>query len=223
MRKLVLFLATLCLLISVSGCLLFAAEESDKPYFELDFDDEPLGPLTPIENVRLIRADTQPQVVESPDRPGKSIMITAPASQNWGDAFYYKLPTPVKDKLTIEAWVYAETDVHRSAILFASSPLGPVYGDGVSLYLYNNGEIRYFDTAFRETTATYKAGQWIHLLVEVNVAEQYYDIYVDDLTTPVARAPFRESTCEEIQLVGFAMYTHTHQPGPVYIDSLIIR
>lgn len=213
------------LLLAVGGCLIITDPEViERPYYELDFGDEPLGPLTAIENVRGIRYNTQPEVVESPARTGKSIKLTAPPSEaSWGDAFYYILPTPIQERLTIETWLYAESHQDRSAVLFASTLGGPIYGDGVSLYFYNNGELRYFDTAFRLVDSPYAAQRWVHLLIEIDVTAKCYDIYVDDMTTPVAQAPFRDPRCGEIQIIGFSMYTDSVQAQPVYIDSLIIR
>ncbi len=204
--------------------LLITTVSAQEPYYVLDFAEEPLGPWTELDGVRVFQHEgSQPVVVEAPSRSGRSIKLMGPNELSMiGDCFYYILPEPVTDKLTIEASVYLESNVDRSLIIFASPLEGSPYGDGPSLYFHNEGSLRYYDTAFRILDVKYPARQWIDVKLELNIPEQYYDIYIDNFDFPVARAPFRNPACTEIQIVGFTVYTHMVQPKPVYVDTLIV-
>jgi hypothetical protein len=212
------------LLIASIMLLLVTTVSAQAPYYTLDFGDEPLGPWTELEGTRKFHGDVSaPTVVTSPSRTGRSIKLTGiDAKSKVGDCFYYILPEAVTDVLTIETSIYPESNTDRNIIVFASPLDGSPYGDGPSLYFHNEGSLRYFDTSFRVLDRYYPGGQWIDIKLVLNIKEKYYDIYIDDFDTLVARAPFRNMDCDNIQIVGFTMFTHLIQAKPVYVDSLVI-
>ena len=185
-------------------------------FFDVDFDDEPLGTMMVIEGVRGIKHDAQ-EIVETPGRPGKSVYLRG-VPNGYGDDFYYELAEPVKDQLTVEAWLLP-TGTVRSAALSVSDVHNIGDGDAVSLYIHNNGIIRYFANGAWHEVATYIPGEWVQIKVVIDVPNKTYDIYVDDMEHKVATAPFRNQNRTEMLRVGFYMYGVGTEPSPIYIDS----
>ena len=165
-----------------------------------------------------------PEVVNAPARSGKSLKLFS-LGGGYGTGVSYMLPEEITGgKVKITVWLYPESNIYRSVIVGAGGnqkTLGD--RDAVSLSLHNNGTIQAYAGGWQRLDGTYKAQEWVSLIVIVDLESKTYDVYVQDMTTKVGTVSFRDPTVEVLQYVGVGIYSSGGQPGPVYVDSLVVE
>src|SRR5690606_3198019 len=62
----------------------------------------------------------------------------------------------------------------------------------VRVFFRNDGKIQYYNGSTSYTAQSYTANTWYHFKYVINIVENSYDLYIDDMVTPkVTDADFR--------------------------------
>jgi len=162
---------------------------------------------------------------------GKSLKINPPPElKTWGD--YAVLGFKAQQKVTIEFSVYM-TNTATKALSFmcyqneksiekpenagpyvaVDNPNKTQYGN----FMYYDGAYKFFGTA--------EPNRWYRIKVVINpdigsAFKGTYDIYIDDMDTPVvSKANFRNPLAQ-VAYIGFSLYQWDKPAGPYYIDNI---
>jgi acetamidase/formamidase len=89
------------------------------------------------------------------------------------------------------------------------------------------GNLSYFDGSSFNNITTVNANQWYHVKIIASVPSHTFDIYVDDMTTPVITgANFRDgasvTTLDNISFTVFNVFNPPTTEDNAYVDDVLV-
>ena len=131
--------------------------------------------------------------------------------------------------MTLECYIFTESNVSRGITLFLGGSGDPVVGDweatftdhsGPYISWQNSGMVQFYDGKWNDIIA-YKSLSWQKVVVEVDASEDTFAFYLEDLTNPAIKdAKFRY----DIEDFGWICIASSNAGGAgiCYIDDIVI-
>lgn len=131
--------------------------------------------------------------------------------------------TPITDQVTYEAFLRSSTNQRETLVMYAggSGGSGPwISFGGIAGYL------AYYDGSWHNIT-TVNANQWYHVKIVASVSSHTFDIYVDDMNTPlITGANFRDgSSVTTLDYLSFNVYDAFNPPlttDSAFVDDVLV-
>lgn len=102
--------------------------------------------------------------------------------------------------------------------------LGYLYGgttNAVSVYFRNSGHIYYYDGNTYSSAQTFAANTWYTFKIVADVAADTYDLYIDDMNTPVVTGASFRNAVSSIDKIQFGSIDG--ETGKVHVNNVYIH
>jgi hypothetical protein len=131
--------------------------------------------------------------------------------------------TPITDQVTYEAFLRSSTNQRETLVMYASGSGG--FGPWIS-FGGIAGYLAYYDGSWHNIT-TVNANQWYHVKIVASVSLHAFDIYVDDMNTPlITGANFRDgSSVTTLDYLSFNVYYAFNPPtteDSAFVDDVLV-
>lgn len=156
---------------------------------------------------------------ETYNSPSNSVYVKRTSS---GGNFYHT-HTSITDQVTYEAFLRSSTNQRETLVMLAggNGGSGPwISFGGISGYL------AYYDGSWHNIT-TVNTHQWYHVKIVASVSSHTFDIYVDDMNTPlITGANFRDgSSVTTLDYLSFNVFNAFNPPTTedyAFVDDVLV-
>jgi hypothetical protein len=151
--------------------------------------------------------------------PGNSVYVKRTSS---GGNFYHT-HTSITDQVTYEAFLRSSTNQRETLVMLAGGTggSGPWVSFGGIV-----GYLAYYDGSWHNIT-TVNSNQWYHVKIVAFVSSHTFDIYVDDMNTPlITGANFRDgSSVTSLDYLSFNVFNAFNPPTTEdqgFVDDVLV-
>lgn len=190
----------------------------------------PPSPWEVYENGGSIRV-TSPPFFSSPNSVG--VTASNDPSQN---AYFGQNHTPITNRGTYEAYLRTNNAGVESLVM---APFGDGSGSDAGPWISLGGpggpslpvsHLAYWDGSNWASVMPISNDTWYHIKINVHVPSKTYDIYVNNMITPIVTgANFVDTTVTDLSYIGFFAFGAGSNPNPsdpgvdyAYVDNVIV-
>jgi|WetSurMetagenome_2_1015567.scaffolds.fasta_scaffold145075_2 hypothetical protein len=163
-----------------------------------------------------------------------SVAVTVGEACN-GNPYFMQVNSGITGTGTYEAYLRSNNVSHETLVMASTGTgSGDHLGYWISLggpasFGIPAGHLAYYDGTLWHDIMAISNDTWYHVKIEVNVPSAIYDIYVDDMVTPIVTgASFRDTTLTDLITMGFVAYCEGNPNPPTpgvdyaYVDNVIV-
>jgi hypothetical protein len=152
-----------------------------------------------------------------------SLSHSAYVRRSSSGGYFYHTHTSITDQVTYEAYLRSTVNQRETLVMLAggNGGSGPwVSFGGIAGYL------AYYDGSWHNIT-TVNSNQWYHVKIVAFVSSHTFDIYVDDMNTPlITGANFRDgSSVTSLEYLSFNVFNSFNPPttsDSAFVDDVLV-
>jgi hypothetical protein len=200
-----------------------------------DFDTVQYGQLPPgWAWLATSNSPDKPVVGTDPiDKNNRVLTLSRTAGTNSLTGRAYMVFTPVTERLQISFRLLATTELRALRFILGGSANSPTSVHGSATYsgiyfITNRGRFSSLRDVATNTwiyAGSYTPGTWVKVTLDVDLATQSFDVYINDATTPSNAAPIPMLVpYSDLNTFSFAYQSVTSEDNtaPFYIDDVIL-